>query len=104
MSYGINYKFNGLLHHNIHRVWIITKVVVPKLNDVKFPDINFNPNCTFLKQLKYTHVASKHVSSNTNLFLILVVSRFTVYSGKLHQPTKITGNDVTDDVIILMMS
>ena len=39
MSYGINYKNNGLLHHNIHRVWIITKVVVPKLKDVKFPDI-----------------------------------------------------------------
>ena len=63
MSYGINYKYNGLLHHNIHRVWIITKVVVPKLSDVKFPDINFNPNCAFLKQLKYTRVASKHVSS-----------------------------------------
>ena len=35
---------------------------------------------------------------------VLVASRFAVYSGKLHQPTKITGNDVTDDVIILMMS
>ena len=63
MSYGINYKYNGLLHHNIHRLWIITKVVVPKLNDVKFPDINFDPDCDFLKQLKYTHVASKHVNS-----------------------------------------
>ena len=41
---------------------------------------------------------------DTNLFIILVASRFAVYSGKLHQPTKITGNDVTDDVIILMMS
>ena len=63
MSYGINYKYNGLLHHNIHRVWIITKVVVPKLNDVKFPDINFDPECDFLKQVKYTPVASKHVGS-----------------------------------------
>ena len=60
MSYGINYKYNGLLHHNIHRVWIITKMVVPKLNDVKFPDINFDPNCTFLQQLKNTKTASKH--------------------------------------------
>ena len=63
MSYGINYKYNGLLHHNIHRVWIITKVVVPKLHDVKFPDIKFDPECDFLKQIKYTPVASKHVGS-----------------------------------------
>ena len=63
MSYGINYKYNGLLHHNIHRVWIITKVVVPKLNDVKFPDIKFDPECTFLNQLKVNHGASQHVNS-----------------------------------------
>ena len=62
MSYGINYKYNGLLHHNIHRVWIITKVVIPKLNDVKFPDINFDPECTFLRQLRYSQ-SSKYVSN-----------------------------------------
>ena len=63
MTYGINYKYNGLLHHNIHRVWIITKVVVPKLNDVKFPDIKFDPDCKFVDQLKNTQTASKYVSS-----------------------------------------
>ena len=31
---------------------------------------------------------------------ILVEPRFEVYSGKLHQPTTITGNDVIDDIII----
>ena len=63
MSYGINYKYNGLLHHNIHRVWIITKVVVPKLKDVKFPDINFDPDCKFVDHLKNSMAASKHVNS-----------------------------------------
>ena len=37
---------------------------------------------------------------DTILFAILVATRFTVYSRKLLQPTKITGNDVIDDVII----
>ena len=63
MSYGINYKYNGLLHHNIHRVWIITKVVLPKLKDVKFPDINFDPECKFVDHLKNSMAASKHVNS-----------------------------------------
>ena len=42
---------------------LLLRWLYQKLNDVKFPDINFDPNCTVLKQLKYTHVASKHVSS-----------------------------------------
>ena len=63
MSYGINYKYNGLLHHNIHRVWIITKVVLPKLKDVKFPDINFDPECKFVDHLQNSMAASKHVNS-----------------------------------------
>ena len=29
---------------------------------------------------------------------ILIEPHFTEYSGKLHQPTMITGNDITDDV------
>ena len=67
MSYGINYKYNGLLHHNIHRVWIITKVVVPKLKDVKFPDISFDPDCNFVDKLKSSMQASKHIDSIKSL-------------------------------------
>ena len=32
---------------------------------------------------------------------ILVEPHFAVYSGKLHQPTMITGNDVIDDITII---
>ena len=42
--FGINYKYNGLLHHNIDRVWIITKVALPKIKDISFPDIAFDPD------------------------------------------------------------
>ena len=29
MSFGIDLKYNGLLHHNIDRVWVVTKVALP---------------------------------------------------------------------------
>ena len=63
MSFGINYRYNGLLHHNIHRVWIITKVVFPKLEDISFPDINFDPDCEFVKQIRKSVAAAKHVET-----------------------------------------
>lgn len=38
-GYGINYKYNGQLYHNLDRVWVVHRIVLPKLQDLKkFPD------------------------------------------------------------------
>ena len=60
MSLGINYKFNGLLHHNIERVWVVTKIALPKLEDIHFPDINFDPDCKFIRKLNNARQAAKY--------------------------------------------
>ena len=52
ISYGINYKYNGQLNHNIDRVWVVTKKKIPSFEDIKFPNISFNPECKFLERLK----------------------------------------------------
>ena len=48
ISLGINYKYNGLLYHNIDRVWVVTKVILPKLEDISFPDVKFDADCSFV--------------------------------------------------------
>ena len=63
MSFGINYKYNGLLHHNIDRVWIITKVALPKLEDISFPDNAFDLDCPFVRNLKHSRTAAQQVES-----------------------------------------
>ena len=63
MSFGINYKYNGLLHHSIDRVWIVTKVALPKLEEIYFPDIAFDPDCAFVKSLKYSRTAALQVEN-----------------------------------------
>ena len=62
ISYGINYKFNGQLNHNIDRVWVVTKIKIPKYEGIRFPNISFDPYCNFLDSLRngntYTQVDS----------------------------------------------
>ena len=48
-------------HHNIDRVWIITKVALPKLKDISFPDIAFDPDCLFVRNLKHSRTAAQQV-------------------------------------------
>lgn len=46
--WGINYKYNGQLHHNLDRVWVVTKIPIPKFGDIKFyPESQFTLNCSF---------------------------------------------------------
>ena len=62
ISYGINYKYNGQLNHNIDRVWVVTKIKIPKYEEIKFPNISFDPECKFLEALNngntYRHIQS----------------------------------------------
>ena len=51
ISLGINYKYNGLLYHNIERVWVVTKVILLKLEDITFPDVKFNADCSFVNKI-----------------------------------------------------
>ena len=51
ISYGINYKYNGQLNHNIDRVWVVTKIKIPKYEEIEFPNISFDPECKFLESL-----------------------------------------------------
>ena len=60
MSFGINYKYNGLLHHNLERVWVVTKIAIPKLEDIHFPDINFDPDCKFTRKLNNARQTAKY--------------------------------------------
>ena len=46
-GYGINYKYNGKLYHNLDRVRVVHTVVIPKTEDlIKLPDFPENIKCT----------------------------------------------------------
>ena len=51
ISYGINYKYNGLLNHNIDRILVVTKIKIPKYEEINFPNISFDLECKFLESL-----------------------------------------------------
>ena len=61
ISLGINYKYNGLLYHNIDRVWVVTKVILPKLEDISFPDVKFNADCSFVNKICNVHPSVKTI-------------------------------------------
>ena len=39
-GYGINFKYEGMLAHSFDRFYVVTKFILPTINDLKFPSID----------------------------------------------------------------
>ena len=47
-GYGINFKYEGMLSHSFERFYVVTKFVLPTVEDLKFSPIKFDSNCSYL--------------------------------------------------------
>ena len=45
--WGVNFKYNGQLHHNLARVWVVTKFNLPPIGKFHFPSVKLQPDCEF---------------------------------------------------------
>ena len=54
-GYGINYKYEGMLAHSFDRFYVITKFVLPTLDDLKLSPIRYDKECNYLRRLEYQY-------------------------------------------------
>ena len=50
-GYSINYKYEGMLAHSFDRFYVITKFVLPILDDLKLSPIRYDKECNYLRNL-----------------------------------------------------
>ena len=44
-GYGINYKYEGMLAHSFDKFYIVTKFILPSIEDIKFSRLNYDNTC-----------------------------------------------------------
>ena len=66
-GYGINYKYETMLAHSIDRFYVVTRFILPTADDLKFSVLNFNKDCTYLRDRSknQTAEAKQHIGSLT---------------------------------------
>ena len=69
--YGVNFKYTGVLHHNLARVWIVTKFPVLKWENYDFSDIEFPPDCNFRITEKHSPAWTDKYSYMTSWLTIM---------------------------------
>ena len=50
-GYGINYKYEGMLAHSFDRFYVVTKFILPTMDDLKLSPINYDKECKYLDDL-----------------------------------------------------
>ena len=50
-GYGINYKYEGMLAHSFDRFYVITKFILPILDDLKISPVTYDKECTYMQQI-----------------------------------------------------
>ena len=61
-GYGINYKYECMLAHSFERFCIVTKFMLPSIEDINFSKLSYDNTCAYLDN-KHTHGADtkKHM-------------------------------------------
>ena len=49
--YGITYKYEGMLAHSLDRFYVVTKFILPMMDDLKLSPINYDKDCKYLNDL-----------------------------------------------------
>ena len=69
-GYRINYKYEGILAHSFDRFYVITKFVLPPLDDLKLSPIRYDNECNYLRNLD--DLDDDHIKENIrDNFLLL---------------------------------
>ena len=50
-GYRIKYKYEGMLAHSFDRFYVVTKFILPTLDDLKLSPIKYNKECRYIQSL-----------------------------------------------------
>ena len=61
-GYGINYKYEGMLAHSCDKFYVVTKFILPTIDDLKFSKTKYSEQCKHLQKEKgHTNKAKNHI-------------------------------------------
>ena len=88
-SWGIYYRYNGLLNHNLDWVWIVTNVFLAKFRDIPFIFPNFEPKGWVFLNAKVGHGSLIHwfeaICKSSRHLLVLLKKKEQQYRNMIEK-------------------
>ena len=101
-SYGINYKYEGMLTHLFDRFYVVTKFMLPMIEDLKFSKSDFNYTCAYMKKECAPNTDSRKYLLELKTYCNKI-KPFVTYYSKLIQSYKKTTHNILENEIRLLL-
>ena len=69
-GYGINYKYEQMLAHSFDRFYVVTKFILPTLDDLKLSPIRYDKDCIYIHNLDDQD--NKQIKQNIKIYFYIV--------------------------------
>ena len=101
-GYRMNFKYEGMLVHSFDRFYVVTKFILPSVNDLNFSPIDFYAKCIYLNEyLSSLQNAKQHIS-NLKLYCEKIVPFIDFYKKQISSYNH-TAHKILTNAISLML-
>ena len=101
-GYVINFKYEGMLAHLFHRFYVVTKFILPSVDDLKFPTIDFDTECSYLNADLSRHQNAAQYPSNPELFCKKIVPFIDIYRKQNDYYNKTAHRILTKEISLVL--
>ena len=101
-GYGINFKYEGMLVHSFERFYVVTKFILPTVNDLKFSMINFNGTCNYLQEKDGCSVNTKQFISYVIVYYRNIVPFMHYHIEQISSFNSTAHNILTNEILLIL--
>ena len=99
-GYGINYKYEGMLTHSFDRFYIITKFILPSIEDIKFSNLRFDDSCSYMNKEYAPNTDSHRYLTELKMYCNKITPFVSYYSNLIKSYNNtVTVNNILDNEI-----
>ena len=97
-GYGINYKYVGMMVHSFDRFYIVTKFILPSIEDIKFSKLKYDNTCTYMNKEYAPNTDSRKYLTELKTYCNKI-GPFVSYYRKLINSYNITAHNISENKI-----
>ena len=97
-GYGINYKYEGMLAHSFDRFYIVTKFILPSIEDIKLSKLKYVNTCMYMSKEYAPNTDSRKYLTELKTYCNKI-RPFVFYYRKLINSYNITAHNILESEI-----
>ena len=101
-GYRINFKYEGILSHLFHRIYVVTKFILLTIKDVKFLPMDFDSECSYFDVDLDKHRYPVHYLTNIRNICTKIVPFVYFYKKQIDSYNKIVHDILMKEIPLIL--